>query len=77
MLLPNHTEEQRIFQELDEMLVFDNKNTEENTTNKTSQREDLFNILQENGLILFFIKRKRTTILKNAAGTRYLFITRK
>ena len=28
MLLPNYTEEQRIFQELDEMLIFDNKRTE-------------------------------------------------
>ena len=28
LLLLNYTEEQRIFQELDEMLVFDNKSTE-------------------------------------------------
>lgn len=29
LLLLNYTEEQRIFQELDKMLVFDNKSTEE------------------------------------------------
>jgi len=29
LLLLNYAEEQRIFQELDEMLVFDNKSTEE------------------------------------------------
>jgi hypothetical protein len=29
LLLLNYTEKQRIFQELDEMLVFDNKSTEE------------------------------------------------
>jgi len=28
LLLLNYTEEQRIFQELDEILVFDNENTE-------------------------------------------------
>ena len=29
LLLPNHTEEQRIFQTIAEILVFDNKRTEE------------------------------------------------
>ena len=49
LLLLNYTEEQRIFQKLDEMLVFDNKNTEATKMNHS---------VDSLGILLFLKEKK-------------------
>jgi hypothetical protein len=49
LLLLNYTEEQRIFQELNEILVFDNKSTEFFRMNSGYESEEIVEVIEEAG----------------------------
>jgi hypothetical protein len=49
LLLLNYTEEQRIFQELDEILIFDNKSTEFFRMDSGYESEEIAEVIEEAG----------------------------